>query len=221
MQGRLAVAWVAVMLLSCVHRGGPTVTRRDFFVAAQPDNPWNRKIENWQKRHERDESVRRPEATPTTAELGEAYEAFTVEMRRRVVEETVHWVQEQSRRFYRSDGEYDHWATLGDVIRTGGDDCDGLDLLTFVLLRRLGFRQSEIYRAIVVERSSGQHHMVTLWFRDGASSSDPLVLDPTGVVSREVVSLSSVPDWDPIELFDERVHFAVQKRAVSDVASQH
>jgi hypothetical protein len=45
------------------------------------------------------------------------------------------------------------------------------------------------------------------------------VLDPTGVVARDVVSLSSVPQWTPIELFDEEAHFAVTSHAVSDVAA--
>ena len=81
--------------------------------------------------------------------------------------------------------------------------------LSFVLLRRLGFENDEIYRAIVVEQGTGQHHMVTLWFEDNARE-DPYVLDPTGVVTSKMVRLSSVSSWEPIELFDERAHFAVR-----------
>ena len=100
----------------------------------------------------------------------------------------------------------------------GGDDCDGLDLLTFVLLRRLGFEESEIYRSIVVERRTGQHHMVTLWF-DTESRENPYVLDPTGVVTDRMVRLSEVPSWDPIELFDERVHYRVELAVASGAVS--
>jgi hypothetical protein len=219
MNARLMVAGIAAALMSCAHHPGASTTHREFFAQAQGDNPWNRKIRNWQDRHQSDTADRRGRPRADSAELAEAYEEFTQRTRRKVVSDAVRWVQDQSRRYYRSDGDYDHWATLGEVIESGGDDCDGLDLLTFVLLRKLGFQEHEIYRAIVVERTSGQHHMVTLWFQD-RESADPLVLDPTGVVSRDVVALSSVPQWDPIELFDESAHFAVQLRAVSeDVAS--
>jgi hypothetical protein len=215
----LRLAGVAAALMSCVHHPGATTTRLDFFADAEPDNPWNRKIQNWQMRHQADAAVTSHLTTSSAnPELANAYSEFTEKMREQIVEDTVRWVQTQSHRFYRSDGEYDHWATLGEVMHSGGDDCDGLDLLTFVLLRRLGFEEHEIYRTIVVEKTTGQHHMVTLWFKDG-DRRDPLVLDPTGVVARDVVALSSVPQWDPIELFDERQHFAVQMREVSDVAS--
>jgi hypothetical protein len=94
-------------------------------------------------------------------------------------------------------------------VETGRDDCDGLDMLTFQLLRRMGFGADEIYRAIVVERPTGQHHMVTLWFEDG-DRSDPFVLDPTGVVTTEMVRLSQVGSWEPIEIFDETAHYRVE-----------
>jgi transglutaminase-like putative cysteine protease len=220
MHRSLRLAGFAIALMSCVHHHGSAGTRLDFFAEAGSDNPWNRKIQNWQLRHQSDPAVREAAAGELhgSVELAALYDEFTHKVRRQIVADAVQWVQGQSHRFYRSDGEYDHWATLGEVIKTGGDDCDGLDLLTFVLLRRLGFAEHEIYRAIVVERTTGQHHMVTLWF-DGGDRSNPFVLDPTGVVAREVVALSSVPQWEPIELFDEHQHYAVQMHAISDVAS--
>ena len=33
-------------------------------------------------------------------------------------------------------------------------------------LRELGFRDDEVFRAIVYRPSDGQHHMVTFWFED-------------------------------------------------------
>ncbi len=217
----LRLAGVAAALMSCVHHPGVTTTRLEFFAEAGSGNPWNRKIENWQARHQSDAAVGVPQKVASgSPDLANAYAEFTAKLRRQIVEDAVRWVQHQSHRYYRSDGEYDHWATLGEVMQSGGDDCDGLDLLTFVLLRRLGFEEHEIYRTIVVEKTTGQHHMVTLWFKDG-DRRDPLVLDPTGVVARDVVALSAVPQWDPIELFDERQHFAVQMREVSDVASDN
>jgi len=220
MKVRLSALWVAVlttMLTSCAHTRPLSPHDLDYFVIARGDNPWNDKIQNWQSRHHLD--VQRGSQAEERSSLANAYEDFTRQIRRQVVAETVVWVQELSRRYYRPDGDYDHWATLGEVIETGGDDCDGLDLLTFVLLRRLGFQENEIYRAIVVERGSGQHHMVTLWF-EGADRRDPLVLDPTGVVTSSLVRLSEVPEWEPIELFNESKHYAVEERKarLDDVA---
>jgi hypothetical protein len=213
----LGLAWVAASFLSCATSVPLTPVSLDFFAAAPDDNPWNRKIENWQLRHQTDPTPKDPQLIGPS-ELGQAYAEFVQRMRHEVVAEAVSWVQEMSREHYRPDGEQDHWATLGEVIDTGGDDCDGLDLLTFVLLRRLGFAPEEIFRAIVVERGTGQHHMVTLWF-DRADRHDPLVLDPTGVVTATPTRLSAVSTWTPIELFDEREHFAVAPQAASQVAA--
>ena len=205
----IATCLMGLFFLSCAGRSQflPPVAL-DYFVPARTDNPWTHKIQNWQARHDTD-PVRRGEVPAQVSRLGREYDTFTVELRRDIAAQAVAWVQENSRRHYRPDGDRDHWATLSEVIETGGDDCDGLDLLTFELLRRLGFAKSEIYRAIVVERSTGQHHMVTLWFENG-ERKDPFVLDPTGVVTSSMVRLSEVPGWEAIELFDERKHFAVE-----------
>jgi hypothetical protein len=201
----LAIAASTLLCASCATPALPPAVL-DFFAPAPRDDPWNHKIGNWQDRHRLDT---RSAADEQASELAAEYAQFTRELRRKLVAETVEWVQEQSQRHYRSDGERDHWATLGEVVASGRDDCDGLDLLTFTLLRRLGFGEKEIYRSIVVERVSGQHHMVTLWFED-AGRGDPFVLDPTGVVSRGLARLSEIPGWEPIELFDEVAHFRVE-----------
>lgn len=210
----IAVSLVGVFALSCAPKAQvlPPVAM-NFFVPAPSDNPWTEKIQNWQARHHLD-PVRRGENPRVQSSLGEEYDSFAAELRREIATRTISWVQENSRRHYRPDGDRDHWATLGEVIETGGDDCDGLDLLTFELLRKMGFGKDEIYRAIVVERSSGQHHMVTLWF-ESESREDPYVLDPTGVVTDAIRPLSQVPGWEPIELFDEQAHFRVEDRAIA------
>jgi predicted transglutaminase-like cysteine proteinase len=213
----LGLAWVAASFLSCATSAPIAPASLDYFAAAPDDNPWNRKIQNWQLRHQEDPAPRAPKPTGPS-ELGHAYSEFVERVRHEVVAEAVSWVQEMSREHYRPDGDHDHWATLGEVMESGGDDCDGLDLLTFVLLRRLGFAKEEIFRAIVVERGSGQHHMVTLWF-DRPDRRDPLILDPTGVVTATPARLSEVPAWNPIELFDEGEHFAVAPERTSEVAA--
>lgn len=213
----LGLALIAASFTSCATSIPSAPRPLDFFVAAPRDNPWNAKITDWQTRHSVDPAVRNLRGLGES-ELGIAYVDFTRRMRHQIVTETVAWVQELSRNHYRPDGERDHWATLGEVIHADGDDCDGLDLLTFVLLRRLGFKHDEIFRAIVVERETGQHHMVTLWF-DRKDHQDPVLLDPTGVVTSGVVRLSEVPSWEPIELFDEQTHFAVADMKLSHVAA--
>lgn len=180
----------------------------DFFVPAGPEDAWNSKIQNWQARHHLDPAAR-GDVIRDMSSLGTSWQDFERDLRREVAADTMMWVQKRSREHYRADGTRDHWATLGEVIESGEDDCDGLDLLTFVLLRRLGFAEDEIYRAIVVEDGTGQHHMVTLWF-ENEDREDPYVLDPTGVVTSDMVRLSEVPDWEPIELFDESQHYAVR-----------
>ncbi len=210
----IAVALLGLVSLSCAPKAHflPSVAM-NFFVPAPPDNPWTLKIQNWQARHHLD-PIRRGEEPRVHSALGEQYNEFSTELRRDVASRTIQWVQDNSREHYRPDGERDHWATLGEVIESGEDDCDGLDLLTFELLRKLGFGKDEIYRAIVVERTSGQHHMVTLWFEEGPQS-DPFVLDPTGVVTDTMRPLSKVPGWEPIEIFDEHAHFRVEKRSIA------
>lgn len=213
----VAIALTALALTSCSSTFRLTGGSLDFFAPAGAQDPWIHKVQNWQARHRLDPATR-GEWSPQVSELGEAYAGFERELRRRIVADTVAWVQEYSRRHYRPDGGRDHWATLGEVIASGEDDCDGLDLLTFVLLRRLGFGERELYRAIVVEDGTAQHHMVTLWF-EGGSSDDPFVLDPTGVVSPELARLSEVASWEPIELFDEHAHYTVRSLPATEVAA--
>lgn len=213
----LGISLTALLLLSCaLERPLPPVSR-DLFVPAPADDPWTHKIQDWQLRHDQDPAQRG--AVPTeVSNLAREYSNFSIGLRRRLVADTVAWVQDRSSSYYRPDVDRDHWATLGEVIESGGDDCDGLDLLTFVLLRRLGFRDKEIYRSIVVEQESGQHHMVTLWFEAGRDT-DPFVLDPTGVVTRGMKRLSTIEGWEPIEIFDERAHFRVEPAHGADAVA--
>lgn len=214
----LGIAIAALGFLSCAQNARfLPVVARDFFVAAPRDDPWNAKIRNWQSRHKLDQA--QPAAIAPAPDLIAGYDEFTRSLRRRIAADAVAWIQGESHRHYIPDGETDHWATLSDVVATNGDDCDGLDLLTFLLLRKLGFAQNEIFRTIVVERESGQHHMVTLWFEAGAGS-DPWLLDPTGVVAGRLVRLSDVPTWTPIEIFDEARHYRVEESRGAEAVAQ-
>jgi hypothetical protein len=214
----LGVSVLMLLLVSCATTQILPPVSLDFFVPAAPDDPWKRKVQDWQSRHDQDLRLAASGPQASSSQLAKDYAVFSRRLRRQLVEETVEWVQGRSRHYYRPDGDSDHWATLGEVIEAGEDDCDGLDLLTFVLLRRLGFKGEEIYRSIVVEEGSRQHHMVTLWFEDGAPE-DPFVLDPTGVVTKEMVRLSAIEGWEPIQLFDESAHFRVEHSPIASSVS--
>jgi hypothetical protein len=203
-----------LLLTSCAHVSGRPRDFLNFFVPAPANDPWKGKVRDWQSRHELDPSGRGE--LRATSPIARKYVDFSRDLRRSIVRQTVEWVQEQSRIHYRADVGEDHWATLGDVIGSGQDDCDGLDLLSFVLLRRLGFEEGELYRSILVQKKTGQHHMVTLWFDQGRDTpADPFVLDPTGIVLQGLARLSEAEGWDPIELFDETAHFRVENPGVS------
>jgi hypothetical protein len=215
----LSIAVFGLAFLSCAQNAAflPPVSL-DFFVESPREDPWNAKIKNWQARNQLDQ-LALAQRQPADSKLGEEYSQFEIEMRRKLAAETVAWIQDESRRHYIPDGETDHWATLSEVIATDGDDCDGLDLMTFLLLRKMGFAKDEIFRSIVVDRETGQHHMVTLWF-EGADRRDPWVLDPTGVVTNELVRLSQVPKWSPIEMFDEARHYRVEESPNAGAVAQ-
>jgi hypothetical protein len=208
----IAVAFATIGCLSCAAATQP-VASLEFFQLAPEDDPWSRKITEWQARHS--DEMARPAAPAFDSELAREYASFTQTLKRRLAADAVRWTQEQSRGAYEPDGEEDHWATLSDVLGAGVDDCDGLDLLTFQLLREFGFERNEIVRSIVVHRPSGQHHMVTLWFENGEGDGDPFVLDPTGIVADGMSRLSAVGDWEPIEVFDEVAHYRVEDRRTS------
>jgi hypothetical protein len=214
MHGRLRIA----ALLGCLALGGGCHTPMapqglyQYFAAPSPDDAWSVKIRGWQER----ERVSAPEpgaelaSPPDPARLGELrakYDAFRHEQRRALAREIAIWIQDQARDHYVPDGPIDHWATFEETFRRNGDDCDGLELLTFHFLRDLGFPEDEIFRAIVVRRSDGQHHMVTLWFEN---PQDPWVIDPTGAMTTGMPRMSDLPEWVPLKVFSDRQDFSVR-----------
>ena len=66
-----------------------------------------------------------------------------------------------------------------------------------------------MFRSIVVRRSDGQHHMVTLWFED---PEDPWVLDPTGAMTSGMPRMSEVPGWVPLKVFSDERDYTVRDR---------
>jgi hypothetical protein len=190
-----------------------------WFARPAADDPWSLKIARWQER-ERATGVAEVLAAPSTVAAGpeatreggqerlrEKFLRFRAEHRRSMARELAAWLQEQAKLHYVPDGVIDRWATLEETLSRNGDDCDGLELLAFHLLLDLGFREDEVYRAIVFRPSDGQHHMVTMWFEDPA---DPWVIDPTGAMTGGMPRMSEVPGWIPLKLFSERTEFTVR-----------
>jgi len=138
--------------------------------------------------------------------LRQKFEAFLAERRRAQAREVAAWIQDVAQSHYIPDGPIDRWATLEETFRRDGDDCDGLELLTYNMLRGLGFGENEVYRAIVYRRSDGQHHMVTFWFEH---ADDPWVIDPTGAMTTGMPRMSEMHGWEPIKVFSENRDFDV------------
>ena len=199
----------------------PHATAYRYFERPDPSDPWTRKIEGWQRRERSHQAVVPTEPLAAVAGPGRAghgagsgdlrakYESFRVEHKREFARELAHWIQQQAQEHYVPDGPVDRWATLAETLRNNGDDCDGLELLTYSLLRDFGFTADEVYRAIVYRRSDGQHHMVTLWFED---RNDPWVIDPTGAMTSGMPRMSSVPEWTPLKVFSDEESFTVEPR---------
>jgi hypothetical protein len=213
LHGRLRIA----VLLGCLALGGGCQTPLtppglyQYFAAPAPDDAWSVKIRGWQERER--VSAPDPDAAspvPDPAKLGDLrakYDSFRHEQRRALARQVAEWIQDQARDHYVPDGPIDHWATFEETFRRNGDDCDGLELLTFHFLRDLGFPENEIFRAIVVRRSDGQHHMVTLWFEN---PNDPWVIDPTGAMTTGMPRMSEMPEWVPLKVFSDHQDFSVR-----------
>ncbi|TMA35494.1 MAG: hypothetical protein E6J87_03630 [Deltaproteobacteria bacterium] len=190
-----------------------------YFTPPAPDDAWSRKIRGWQQRELGAPSgpapvgAQPPRLDPAEhGSLRDNYNEFLVERKRQVASELAVWIQEQSRDHYIPDGPVDHWATFEETLRNNGDDCDGLELLAYHFLRELGFREDEVYRAIVVRPADGQHHMVTLWFE---TPNDPWVIDPTGAMTTGMPRMSQVPGWKAIKVFSEKRDFTVAPSQLS------
>jgi hypothetical protein len=217
----------------CAARGTPGPTRFAWFTTPAIDDAWSPKIEGWQHRERADDGRVRPAVAadgeafetgppaetlvPESRTLRAKYFGFRAERKREIAREFAAWIQSQAREYYIDDGPIDHWATLEETLRHNGDDCDGLELLTFHGLRDLGFNDDEVFRAIVYRKSDNQHPMVTLWFEN---PDDPWVIDPTGAMTLGMPHMSELPGWVPLKLFSDDREYTVRAEAPGDHASR-
>jgi predicted transglutaminase-like cysteine proteinase len=243
MRNRFVAATLAFLILAFglgLGCAGTTVGMADhyvWFTRPASNDAWSPKISGWQRRELADSHfaempgvaggpIRADEtrvAVEAAVSLGAPegdlrtkYFHFRAERKRQLAAEVASWIQTQAKLHYVEDGPIDHWATLEETLREDGDDCDGLELLTFHALRDLGFAEDEVYRAIVYRPSDGQHHMVTLWFED---RNDPWVIDPTGAMTLGMPRMSDMPAWVPLKLFSDRDEYTVRPRMIMGLGS--
>ena len=197
-----------------------------YFAEPPVDDAWGHKIELWQAREQAEQRAPDSEvSTPVVAsgadsgatsdrpsDLRSKYSQFRQKSKRALARELADWIQKQAQQHYIADGPIDHWATLEETFRTNGDDCDGLELLVYHLLRDLGFGEDEVFRAIVYRLRDSQHHMVTLWFED---PNDPWVIDPTGAMTSGMPRMSEVPGWAPLKVFSEDSNYNAEQQRVA------
>jgi hypothetical protein len=214
---------VASLAIACA--SDPGIDRTfEFFVPARADDPFYPKIADWQRRQRAD---RVPGVVPTPAPAGgedpEAhpfgllrvkFESFLNRHKRALAREFTAWSQRQARLHFTPDPETtlagDHWPTVEEFFETNGDDCDGLDLIAYALLREAGFPADETYRLVVRRERDGANHMVTLWFED---REDPWVIDATGAMTHEMRKFSDLPPgWSPRMMFNETEAYDVLER---------
>jgi len=197
-----------------------------YFAQPPADDAWGHKIEAWQTRERAEQrapnaAVQTPAvasgadtgvASDRPADLRSKYAEFRQQRKRALARELADWIQTQAKQHYIADGPIDHWATLEETFRTNGDDCDGLELLAYHMLRDLGFGEDEVFRAVVYRRSDNQHHMVTYWFED---PNDPWVIDPTGAMTFGMPHMSEVPGWAPLKVFTEDSNYSAEQQRVA------
>jgi|SRR5215475_9619971 len=209
-----ALALLPAALVGCATQPRSWVTYR-FFVEAEPGDVWFDKVRDWQHREIASrvaEDVAQDHDQFTEGSLRSAFVKFSREERRKLAQQFVAWAQEQAMIYYRFDDQQDlagdQWPTSHDLFVQNGDDCDGLDLISYNLMLELGFPESEIYRAVIRRDYDGEFHMVTFWFED---PDDPWVIDTTGAMTLRLRRLSEVPGWTPAVLFNAQTHYTVHR----------
>jgi hypothetical protein len=198
----------ALLGLACASTP-PSEPQFHFFSAALPDDdPWFEKVEEWQRRARADAATGsaaiRDTGITRSSLLRNKIGEFEASEKRKLARRINQWAQIQARKHYRSepnaDFDADHWPTFGELIERNGDDCDGLDLIGYQLLREFGYERDTVYRAIVRRDRDRANHMVTLWFED---ADDPWVLDATGAMTMKMRRISELPGWTPTKMFNE------------------
>jgi len=200
-----SIALLCALGLGCTSMA-PSQSGYRFFAQAEPEHdPWYEKVAHWQEREREDlpgatladpAAVR--QAGPYSGLLRVKMGRWESHQRLALAKQLAEWAQAESRRHYRFDPVTsqadDPWPTTKDLLDTNGDDCDGLDLIAYKLMREFGFPPDQLFRAIVRRDRDRANHMVTLWFDNR---------DVTSSVRR----FSELPGWTPTKVFNEREQY--------------
>lgn len=210
-----ALALVCALGMACASLA-PSQSNYRFFTQPEPEHdPWYEKVALWQEREREDlaeatladaEAVR--QAGPHSGLLRVTMGRWESDQRLALAKRLAEWAQGESRRHYRFDPitsqADDPWPTTKDLLEANGDDCDGLDLIAYKLMREFGFPPDQLFRAILRRDRDGANHMVTLWFED---REDPWVIDAIGAVTGNVRRFSDLTGWTPTKVFNEREQY--------------
>jgi hypothetical protein len=219
-RGRRVAAMLSTLSLAwgCATTGTPANDGYEFFAGAGSGDVWFEKVEEWQARERIHQGVPEPRhegpLSQRSSLLRVKFKAFEIEEKRALARRFMSWSQDQARLHYRFDERQDlagdHWPTTKELFDNNGDDCDGLDLIAYNLMRQLGFHEREIFRAVIRRDRDRENHMVTFWFED---PDDPWVIDVTGAMTMRMRRLSELPGWTPTVIFNEHEHYTVRRRA--------
>jgi len=215
----LALLFAGLLTIGCASRLPRIGDTFVFFAPAEASDPFHSKVVDWQRRTQLapERSAIRETTSPSTHPFGvleDKFDSFLAQNRRALARDFTAWSQRQARFHFKPDPDTalagDHWPTREEFFLANGDDCDGLDLIAYGLLRDAGFDAEEIYRLIVRRERDGANHMVTLWFED---PKDPWVIDATGAMTLEMVKFSDLPPgWLPRVMFNENEIYNVVER---------
>mgnify|MGYP000135533057 CR=1 FL=1 len=223
-----AVAVAGCCALACASPTGSAPGESGFAFFSEPrrqTDPWFEKVREWQVRERNDRPDtsfpepatlrRKRQSGQLRIKMGRWETTERLAMARRVAD----WAQGEARRHYRfdppTDAASDPWPTTKDLLETNGDDCDGLDLIAYELLRQFGFPPEQLFRAVVRRNRDGANHMVTLWFDE---DEDPWVIDSIGAMTFKVRRFSELPGWTPTAVFNEREQYTPRSATDASVA---
>ncbi len=217
--GALLLAITALTSFSCATSFGDR-SSYVFFGEMDPESDvWQEKVEAWQNQSridrtaspghlllESDAPLPEGKEIPLSMKIAE----FASDEQRVIAKRINTWSQRQAFWHYKpednKDFDGDHWPTYRELLEKNGDDCDGLDLMSYELLGSFGFDPNTVFRAIVRRDSDRANHMVTLWFE---KPDDPWVLDATRAMVRDMTLFSEIKGWTPTVMFNQTQQFSV------------
>ena len=229
---RLCLVLLGLLSVGCASMQSAHQPSYDFF--AEPGNTgdiWFEKVAEWQIRARRDNAqapekllfgpgsegaAMTPDQIKRSGLLRIKMAGFAAKEKRDLARKINTWSQLQARRHYRIENDRnpaeDHWPTFPQLLASNGDDCDGLDMITYEMLLDFGFSRDRVYRAIVRRGRDRGNHMVTLWFEN---PEDPWILDATGAMTFNMRHFSEIEGWEPRKVFNETEQFGIMKHAPS------